>query len=494
MAKKKKIGRNDPCPCGSGKKYKKCCMGKDEDLNRVMKKFAAEHRGTDPFAPKRDPEDAIFFEDALVDEDTPEDEWTAPEEEWGWGDDEEGYEADVTEEAVAAQERPVKEELPPPPAIKTISDEVPEISAAETALVDAWWDTYKKLKKPDDIRQHLETFFAEHPDLVENLELHHEVLFELGAQYVREGRHGEYINLLIRVRKEFPEAYLKSFGYYDEDLISYLVMTGRKAEIPEFLGLFKAYPSHDPNNLFKVLLYLMANNCQEIAISFVRDVYYEVCTSPGIIGGDNILEPLVHSYLIPFLRPDVSNKDMDTLAQQLREIKILLKEQYYTPDFLKKRLHFIFAEFTNWNISDCQTNKEIYTRYDEVCLNFMGFLHEQKGKDWMAAEFFRKMVYLYLVYVIPEGKRPKEAFVFTKNKIDRTLSRLCRDLIFLDSTRLCGSLNALYYFAEYLVHTNSITEEWAQQIQAWCTELFQSVFPSLVENYFPVKIFEQFPL
>ena len=21
----KKIGRNDPCPCGSGKKYKKCC-------------------------------------------------------------------------------------------------------------------------------------------------------------------------------------------------------------------------------------------------------------------------------------------------------------------------------------------------------------------------------------------------------------------------------------------------------------------------------------
>jgi uncharacterized protein YecA (UPF0149 family) len=23
--KGKKVGRNDPCPCGSGKKYKKCC-------------------------------------------------------------------------------------------------------------------------------------------------------------------------------------------------------------------------------------------------------------------------------------------------------------------------------------------------------------------------------------------------------------------------------------------------------------------------------------
>ncbi len=25
VVKEKKIGRNDPCPCGSGKKYKKCC-------------------------------------------------------------------------------------------------------------------------------------------------------------------------------------------------------------------------------------------------------------------------------------------------------------------------------------------------------------------------------------------------------------------------------------------------------------------------------------
>jgi uncharacterized protein YchJ len=26
--KKEKTGRNDPCPCGSGKKYKKCCLKK----------------------------------------------------------------------------------------------------------------------------------------------------------------------------------------------------------------------------------------------------------------------------------------------------------------------------------------------------------------------------------------------------------------------------------------------------------------------------------
>ncbi|HTU90276.1 MAG TPA: SEC-C metal-binding domain-containing protein [Gemmataceae bacterium] len=31
---RKKLSRNDPCPCGSGKKYKYCCYGKgdEEDL------------------------------------------------------------------------------------------------------------------------------------------------------------------------------------------------------------------------------------------------------------------------------------------------------------------------------------------------------------------------------------------------------------------------------------------------------------------------------
>jgi preprotein translocase subunit SecA len=35
VRKEKKAGPNDPCPCGSGKKYKKCCganaVGADKD-------------------------------------------------------------------------------------------------------------------------------------------------------------------------------------------------------------------------------------------------------------------------------------------------------------------------------------------------------------------------------------------------------------------------------------------------------------------------------
>lgn len=40
-----KVGRNDPCPCGSGKKYKKCCLQKqipppsEEDIKQVIEVF-----------------------------------------------------------------------------------------------------------------------------------------------------------------------------------------------------------------------------------------------------------------------------------------------------------------------------------------------------------------------------------------------------------------------------------------------------------------------
>jgi len=36
---KRKVGRNDPCPCGSGLKYKKCCLGKDLSSRENLKEL-----------------------------------------------------------------------------------------------------------------------------------------------------------------------------------------------------------------------------------------------------------------------------------------------------------------------------------------------------------------------------------------------------------------------------------------------------------------------
>ena len=35
------LGRNDPCHCGSGRKYKQCCLAKDEAKEREARAKAA---------------------------------------------------------------------------------------------------------------------------------------------------------------------------------------------------------------------------------------------------------------------------------------------------------------------------------------------------------------------------------------------------------------------------------------------------------------------
>ncbi len=36
------VGRNEPCPCGSGRKYKQCCLNKDETKARQARAKVAE--------------------------------------------------------------------------------------------------------------------------------------------------------------------------------------------------------------------------------------------------------------------------------------------------------------------------------------------------------------------------------------------------------------------------------------------------------------------
>jgi hypothetical protein len=69
------VGRNDPCPCGSGKKFKKCCLGKEDQLELVAPEdpFAA-HDG-DEFG---DADEPIRNYDALI-EPHPDD-WLATDE------------------------------------------------------------------------------------------------------------------------------------------------------------------------------------------------------------------------------------------------------------------------------------------------------------------------------------------------------------------------------------------------------------------------------
>jgi len=62
----KKVGRNDPCPCGSGRKYKKCCLnGNRPTLRRErVPPRPKSAQGSHPFIPVNEPQ---FEQKATVD-------------------------------------------------------------------------------------------------------------------------------------------------------------------------------------------------------------------------------------------------------------------------------------------------------------------------------------------------------------------------------------------------------------------------------------------
>ncbi len=70
-----KIGRNEPCPCGSGKKYKKCCINKD--ISKIIfagelpmyKVLITDSRGSrDIVVARENPDGSLQFVSVLVDE------------------------------------------------------------------------------------------------------------------------------------------------------------------------------------------------------------------------------------------------------------------------------------------------------------------------------------------------------------------------------------------------------------------------------------------
>jgi tetratricopeptide (TPR) repeat protein len=60
-----KTGRNDPCPCGSGRKYKVCCLQKDEEVERERFRRAAAEAAAQAAKTRREAEATL---EALEDE------------------------------------------------------------------------------------------------------------------------------------------------------------------------------------------------------------------------------------------------------------------------------------------------------------------------------------------------------------------------------------------------------------------------------------------
>ena len=129
----------------------------------------------------------------------------------------------------------------------------------------------------DGMIVHLVRFMEDHPALVAHLGIEHEYLFELGAELGRRKQWSRYADLLVRIRKAHPEVYVRSFGYYDYDVIIELIADGTARAYLHVLHFFHQYPDYDPDNAHKVIELLAWTGLQDELFEFVRPIAVPIC-------------------------------------------------------------------------------------------------------------------------------------------------------------------------------------------------------------------------
>ena len=460
------IGRNDRCHCGSGKKYKKCCLRKDEEERSFEQ--AIEAGEIDRFAGDEEWED----EPADNMDEEPEDQW----------DDDDDYEEFDDLESL----QPSKDEVVAEAPKKLLSD-------TEQEVINDWWKVAKQISDPDELLGHSEKFMLSHPELVAELGFEGEVMFELRDMYVLQDRHQEYINILSRLRTEFQETYLKGFAYFDMDMVAWLVMNGQRADVSEYLTNFRADPSYDPDLLFATIYFMMSWNCQEILADFIPAICHEVCTSPAIHGGDEIINSMVVLIMAPFLDQGLDGYDVQELTEELVKIGDGVNQLWTDPEFLKDRFDCILGIHERWSLDGCDTRSQAVRRYYQMTSNFMGWLVAHKNLDWCAADYHRQFVFDYLVAALPEKRKPRDQFPFAEKSMDVLMGNLSRGMFRVSSTKLFGLLNGAYWFLEFLENTMSLDAKQASQGRAACVRIFEDIYPSHRKHDFYALAWEQFP-
>ncbi len=478
-------GRNETCHCGSGKKYKKCCLEKD-----AAKLITApqKNQAIEQWEPEEDDRKTLLLEEETDYDEDDDDEYDGNNIEDGEEDDEEVDEYKENDLHEIAKNEDSRKSI--------LNKPYPVISAAEQQLVEDWWETLEDIKGPEDTRKHIEHFMQMHPHLVENLGLEDEVLFELGSDYKKVGKAEDYIQFLLKIRNEFPGTYGRSGGYYDLDIIAWLIANNRQDEIENYLSYFKEYPIDFPEQLFELVQLLEATDNVAPLISLVTATFKQVTCSNEILSGNEILIPLVSQTMSKYLQKGIADINVDEFMDELSQVvsPVTLDKTDDTLNHWKNIFENIVRPFTNWPTDIPKKKSQIEKRYQAIADNFSRYLHEKTGISWVSARFYASLILRYFhKYLDSANGKIKNQFDFAKPTINQIAGSVSKKLLWIDCTKMVSLLQAIYHFAGYLQECGNITEAEKLTIQQDCRTLYHVAHPSLIKNYTEAACYKTFP-
>jgi hypothetical protein len=222
-------GRNDPCPCGSGKKYKKCCLRKDQETARAER------------------------EEATSD-------------------------LDFLEETVAADEGGTFPSLP------SWTDLMPEVVDEDDPLLERVNDFWEQFMDAPYEKQWVlvENTLAEEPELFDD-EMVFEVTNDLFPKAVDAGEVERYKQLLDQLEKTVPDAYNKELGYILEWRIQIALIEKDEAALEHYFYQFSPLAGDELDTYYRVTTALAYHGKLEILYQGMRQARPYVAEGAGLM-------------------------------------------------------------------------------------------------------------------------------------------------------------------------------------------------------------------
>ncbi|MDA3893270.1 MAG: SEC-C domain-containing protein [Salinivirgaceae bacterium] len=432
------IGRNDACHCGSGKKYKKCCLISDQEnekLEVLKTKYIAEN--TDLPEPWDNPEDWISSDD----EDTP------------------------------------------------YKD--PNLTDEQNELLDKWWDDFRLLKDYKAQIAHLNLLFDTMPDLVEYAGLENEAIFELVAPHLKDDKYDDFIAFLLNFKERYPEAYKLADDYYNYYVIVWLLVNDRQNEIPNYLDI---YIDKGSEKLAEVVELLRSTNNCKILIPFLEKNYKVIIESEAYWNAWFLIQPLLDNACAPCLKPNIADRDIAKTILNLKNIDYEFIDEIFEPSYWQTMSTELFKPFEPWP-NKIPANKTAFNELlNKVSTQYLGFLISKKEfSSNYSFHLYHKINSFIFEYYEQNSKKSKSLFKFSIKKIDETIITLTKNMMWLNYIELHSLFLTTYYFMEYLELCGNLDSEERTKIQQEISELFNSNRRNFLDYYEEALIIKSIP-
>jgi hypothetical protein len=424
-----KSGRNDPCPCGSGKKYKKCCLSKDQTTLLTQ---------TDVIEPPP----------TLVASPRP------------------------VSFGTEHRQRPAG---PTPPARAAEAPAPPSPVDPVTEKGNSLWREFESQNGDDRIACFLRAL--EDSEVMTD-DLAFEMLSILHADAVKSGGRTRFAELVGALRERLPEVYDRSAHYYLSWCLVDALAESRQEVVPSLTRDLAARAGRDIDTFNRAREALEYHGQLDVLVEAMRIAW------PFVKSSDKIVPWGISEFAEKGASYEIYDYLEHTDSADAAEAKLLDRVQFFVENPRNDYLHEFVGDLTGksgleWQVDDFvlrrprKRSREDWDSESEESQSpdrgannlsrlvnaFVGYLRREEGVPFPRGELLRQELYRYFLRRNEGDLDPRPSMLELAMHPNRKLPKpprpvhpLCPERVTLDIHLggLMGPMNGLYYYAAAL--------------------------------------------